>query len=308
MGRYLIRRILHFIPVFIGATFLIFLLVFIMPGDPIRALAGERAMPESVQQALTEAYNLDEPWWTQYWLYMTGLLQGDFGVDFRGRPVSDLMAQRIPITARLALVAFGFELIIGLIAGIVAGVRKQKFFDSLVLFSTLAVISVPIFVLGFLAQLLIGVELGWFPIAGISEGWVSYILPGLVLGAISLAYVARLTRTSLVENMRADYVRTARAKGLPSRRVVGDPRPAQLADPGHHVPRRRPRRVDGWSDHHRGHLQPPRAWAGRCSTAVQPRRTTVVVGIVTLLVLVFIFANLIVDVLYAVLDPRIRYE
>ncbi len=307
MGRYLIRRILHFIPVFIGATFLIFLLVFIMPGDPIRALAGERAMPESVQQALTEAYNLDEPWWTQYWLYMTGLLQGDFGVDFRGRPVSDLMAQRIPITARLALVAFGFELIIGLIAGIVAGVRKQKFFDSLVLFSTLAVISVPIFVLGFLAQLLIGVELGWLPIAGINQGWVSYILPGLVLGAISLAYVARLTRTSLVENMRADYVRTARAKGLASRRVIGI-----------HALRNSLIPVITFLAVDLGALM-----GGAIITetifnipglgravfdGVQSQEGTVVVGITTFLVMVYMFASLIVDLLYSVLDPRIRLE
>ncbi|MBT8250304.1 MAG: ABC transporter permease, partial [Acidimicrobiia bacterium] len=121
MGRYLTRRVLQFIPVFLGATLLIFVMVWVVPGDPIRALAGDRAMPDSVRQALTEQYNLDKPLWQQYLLYIGGVFQGDFGTDFRGRPVSDLMAQRIPITARLAVLAFGFEVIIGIAAGIVAG-------------------------------------------------------------------------------------------------------------------------------------------------------------------------------------------
>ncbi|CAN5450859.1 MAG: ABC transporter permease [Acidimicrobiia bacterium] len=307
MGRYLTRRFLHFIPVFFGATLLIFALVFVMPGDPIRALAGERAMPASVLQALTAEYNLDKPLWQQYGLYITGVFQGDFGTDFRGRPVSDLITQRLPITARLALVAFLFEMVIGLAAGIVAGVRKQKFFDTLVLFSTLIVISIPIFVLGFLAQLLVGVRFGLLPIAGISQGWVSYILPGLVLGSVSLAYVARLTRTSLVENLRADYVRTARAKGLAPRRVIGI-----------HALRNSLIPVVTFLAVDLGALM-----GGAIITetifnipglgravfeGVQSQEGTVVVGITTFLVVVYMVSSLLVDLLYSVLDPRIRYE
>ena len=307
MGRYLIRRFLHFIPVFFGATLLIFALVFVMPGDPIRALAGERAMPASVLQALTAEYNLDKPLWQQYGLYITGVFQGDFGTDFRGRPVSDLITQRLPITARLALVAFLFEMVIGLAAGIVAGVRKQKFFDTVVLFSTLIVISIPIFVLGFLAQLLVGVRFGLLPIAGISQGWASYILPGLVLGSVSLAYVARLTRTSLVENLRADYVRTARAKGLAPRRVIGI-----------HALRNSLIPVVTFLAVDLGALM-----GGAIITetifnipglgravfeGVQSQEGTVVVGITTFLVVVYMVSSLLVDLLYSVLDPRIRYE
>ena len=307
MGRYLIRRFLHFIPVFFGATLLIFALVFVMPGDPIRALAGERAMPASVLQALTAEYNLDKPLWQQYGLYITGVFQGDFGTDFRGRPVSDLITQRLPITARLALVAFLFEMVIGLAAGIVAGVRKQKFFDTLVLFSTLIVISIPIFVLGFLAQLLVGVRFGLLPIAGINQGWLSYILPGLVLGSVSLAYVARLTRTSLVENLRADYVRTARAKGLAPRRVIGI-----------HALRNSLIPVVTFLAVDLGALM-----GGAIITetifnipglgravfeGVQSQEGTVVVGITTFLVVVYMVSSLLVDLLYSVLDPRIRYE
>ncbi len=307
MGRYLIRRLVHFIPVFLIATLLIYWLVFAMPGDPIRALGGERAMPQSVQDALNEHYNLDKPFFQQYYLYVTGLFQGDFGINFRNRPVWDILIEKIPVTARLALVAFAFEVVIGLLAGIVAGVRKQKFFDTLVLFSTLIVISIPIFVLGFLAQLMIGLRLDWLPISGIAEGWISYLLPGLVLGSVSLAYVARLTRTSLVENLRADYVRTARAKGLSNSRVIGI-----------HALRNSMIPVVTFLAVDLGALM-----GGAIITetifnipgigrevfqGVLSQEGTVVVGITTFLVLVYMVTSLLVDLLYSALDPRIRYE
>ncbi|MDQ3782606.1 MAG: ABC transporter permease, partial [Actinomycetota bacterium] len=233
--------------------------------------------------------------------------QGDFGINFRNRPVWDILMEKIPVTDRLAVVAFGFEVVIGLLAGIVAGVRKQKFFDTLVLFSTLIVISIPIFVLGFLAQLLIGLRLDWLPISGISEGWVSYLLPGLVLGSVSLAYVARLTRTSLVENLRADYVRTARAKGLSNSRVIGI-----------HALRNSMIPVVTFLAVDLGALM-----GGAIITetifnipgigrevfqGVLSQEGTVVVGITTFLVLVYMVTSLLVDLLYSALDPRIRYE
>lgn len=307
MGRYLARRVLQFIPVFFGATLLIFFLVWVVPGDPIRALAGERSMPDTVRQALNERYNLDKPLWQQYLLYITGVFQGDFGVDFRNRPVADLMAQRLPITATLAILAFGFEVVIGILAGIVAGVRKGSYLDNLVLTSTLVVIAIPIFVLGFLAQLLLGVQFEIFPVAGIQQGFKSYWLPALVLGSVSLAYIARLTRTSLVENLRADYVRTATSKGLSRLRVVGV-----------HTLRNSLIPVVTFLAIDLGALM-----GGAIITetifnipglgravfeGVQRQEGTVVVGIVTFLVLVYMLANLTVDILYAVLDPRIRYE
>jgi ABC-type dipeptide/oligopeptide/nickel transport system permease component len=307
MGRYLIRRLLQFIPVFFGATLLIFIMVWAIPGDPIAALAGDRVLPDTVRDQIRDRYNLDDPLIVQYGKYMGGVFQGDFGDDFRGRPVTDLLSQRLPITVRLALLAFGFEVVLGIIAGILAGVRKGGFVDNLVLVSTLVVIAIPIFVLGFLAQLLLGVKFGWFPVSGVQRGIFSYLLPAMVLGSVSLAYIARLTRTSLIENLRADYVRTATAKGLSRRRVVGI-----------HTFRNSMIPVVTFLAIDLGSLM-----GGAIITetifnipglgravfdGVQRQEGTVVVGIVTFLVVIYMLANLLVDVLYAVLDPRIRYE
>jgi oligopeptide transport system permease protein len=307
MGRYLARRLLQFIPVFVGATLLIFLMVWAIPGDPIAALAGDRHMPDTVREEIRDRYNLNDSLIVQYGKYMGGVLQGDFGDDFRGRPVTDLLSQRLPITVRLALLAFGFEVVIGIAAGILAGVRKGGFLDNLVLVSTLVVIAIPIFVLGFLAQLLLGVRFAWFPVAGIQHGLYSYLLPAMVLGSVSLAYIARLTRTSLVENLRADYTRTATAKGLARRRVVGVhtlrnsliPAVTFLAvDLG---------ALMGGAIITETIFNIP--GIGRAVfEGVQRQEGTVVVGIVTFLVVIYMMANLLVDLLYAVLDPRIRYE
>jgi oligopeptide transport system permease protein len=307
VGRYVIRRLLMTIPVFFGATFLIFTLVFAIPGDPIRALSGDRALPEATYNALRERYNLNDPFLVQYGKYIGGLARGDFGTTFRGRDVSDIMKERFPITLRLSLLAFGFEAILGLLAGVLAGLRKGSFWDSLVLVSTIAVVSIPIFVLAFMAQLVLGVELSWFPVAGVRQGLYSYLLPAMVLGALSLAYVARLTRTSLVENLRADYVRTATAKGLPRSRVVG-----------RHALRNSLIPVITFLGIDLGNLMQGAIVTegifnlpgiGQATfQAVRLQEGPLVIGIVTALVLVFIFANLIVDMLYAVLDPRIRYE
>jgi len=307
MGRYLTRRVLQFIPVFIGATFLIFALVFMIPGDPIRALSGDKPLPQSVQDTLRAQYNLDKPLWQQYALYVGGVVQGDFGEDFRGRDVREIMTERIPVTARLAIYAFLFEMVIGIIAGIMAGLNFGGFIDNLIRISTLVVISIPIFVFGFMAQLLIGVRFDLLPVSGLRDGQASYIMPAIVLGSVSLAYIARLTRTSLAENMRADYVRTATAKGLTRRRVVGV-----------HALRNSMIPVITFLGVDLGALM-----GGAIITeaifnlpgignavyqATLRQEGTVVVGIVTFLVLVFMISNLLVDVLYAVLDPRIRYE
>ena len=186
MGRYLARRGLQFIPVFFGATMLIHALVFIMPGDPIRALAGERFMAATVRQELRDRYNLDDPWHIQYGKYLTGVFQGDLGEDFRGREVRTIIfEERIWRTIRLASLAFVFEVVIGIVAGVLAGVRKGGFVDNLVLVSTLVVIAIPIFVLGFIAQLVLGVELGWFPVAGIQRGPQIVVIPQERVGLVN---------------------------------------------------------------------------------------------------------------------------
>ena len=308
MGRYILRRLVQLVPVFFGATFLIFAMVFALPGDPIRALAGERgAQSESVRLAIEEEYNLNDPLFVQYGKYVAGLVQGDFGADFRGREVSEIIKQRVPITARLALVAFIFELVIGIAAGILAGVRQRGFADSLVLVSTLTVISIPIFVLGFLAQITFGLRLGICPVAGIKQGWISYILPGLVLGSVSLAYVARLTRSSIVDNLGADYVRTATAKGLTRSRVVG-----VHAMRNSLIPVVTYLGIDlgallGGAIITESVFNIP-GIGGAVFDGVIRQEGTTVVGLTTFIILVYMFMTLLVDIFYAVLDPRIRYE
>jgi oligopeptide transport system permease protein len=307
MGRYVARRLLLTIPVLLGASFLIFAMVYALPGDPIRALAGDRPVSPAVVKVLTERFHLADPLWLQYWEYLKNLFSGDLGTDFRGRPVSDTIARTLPVTLKLTVVAVFFEAVIGLVAGVLAGIRRNSFFDNLVLVSTTIIVSIPILVLAFIAQLLFGLELGWFPIAGTREGLYSFILPGLVLASGSLAYVARLTRTSIAENMRADYVRTAKAKGLPRSRVIV-----------RHMLRNSLIPVVTFIGADIGSLL-----GGAIVTetvfnlpgvgrevfdSVRAQEGAVVVGIVTLFVFFFIFFNLVVDVLYAVLDPRIRYD
>jgi oligopeptide transport system permease protein len=338
MGRYIIRRLLQFIPVFFAATFLIFFLVYSLPGDPIRALGGERGIPEPVYNALVERYNMDDPLLVQYGKYIgvipdadpsctddpelrqqinrgeaeqevcfNGVLQGDFGESFSRRDVGDILRQKVPTTARLALMAFAFEILIGIPAGVLAGLRRGSFMDNLVLISTTAVISIPVFVLGYSAQLLFGVRLGWLPVSASDGSFKSMILPAMVLGATSLAYVARLTRTSLVENMRADYVRTATAKGLPRRRVVG-----KHALRNSLIPVVTYLGIDlgalmGGAIITEGIFNVP-GIGTEVFRAVRQQEGAVVVGIVTFLVLVYMVSTLIVDILYAYLDPRIRYD
>ncbi|MGZ8566045.1 MAG: ABC transporter permease [Actinomycetota bacterium] len=307
MGRYIIRRLIQGIPVFFGATFIVFAMVYAIPGDPIRALNGERPISESAQAELRDRYNLDDALVIQYAKYIGNIFQGDFGQTFRGYPVSKILKEKFPVTAKLALAAFLFETFLGLIAGILAGLRRGSFMDNLVLLSTTVVVAIPVFVLGFVAQLLLGVELKWFPVAGLQEGWISYMLPAMVLGSLSLVYIARLTRTSLVENLRSDYIRTAEAKGLSRSRVVG-----------RHAMRNSLIPVITFLGVDLGALM-----AGAIITegifnlpgigrevflAIRAQEGALVVGIVTAGIIIFILMNLLVDVLYAVLDPRIRLE
>lgn len=308
MWRYVVRRLIQIVPVFLGTTLLIYTLVFALPGDPVKALAGDKPLPASVLHALHERYNLDDPFVVQYGKYLGRLLTGDFGETFTGQSVAGLMADRWTVTAQLAATAWVFEMVVGIGLGVVAGLRRGRLGDTAVLGVTTLLISVPTFVVGYTAQLFFGLKLEWFPTAGTTEGWpVSYLLPGIVLGAFGLAYVARLTRTSLAENLRADYVRTATAKGMSRLRVIL-----------RHTLRNSLIPVITYLGVDLGNLM-----AGsiviegifnlpgigqQVFQSIQLKEGPVVVGITTFLVLIYLLANLIVDILYGFLDPRIRYE
>lgn len=308
MLRFLIRRILQIIPVFIGATLLVYAMVFAVPGDPIRALFGERQPSEAVINALRAQYNLDQPFFVQYFLFLKNLLSFNLGLDFTGQPIAAILARIYPVTASLAVMALVFEAFFGIIFGLIAGLRKGKAFDATVLFTSLLVIAVPTFVLGFVLQLVFGLRLGWFPpTVGSTAQFSSLVLPALVLGLGSFAYIVRLTRTTVAENVTADYVRTATAKGLSRRRVVTV-----------HVLRNSMIPVVTFLGADLGNLM-----GGAIVTeaifnvpgvgqklyqAILRGEGPTIVAIVSVLVLVFVLANLLVDVLYAWLDPRIRYE
>ena len=307
MLRYVGRRVLQVIPVFLGATLLIYTMVFALPGDPVAALGGERGLPEAVQAQIREQYNLDEPFLVQYLLYLKGIFTFDFGVTFSGRDVFEVIKEAFPVTIRLAFMALAFEAIFGVLLGLVAGLRKGKLFDGTVLVLSTMIIAVPTFVIGFVMQFFIGVKLGWLPTtAGSDPGFMNLLMPAIVLGAVSLAYVLRLTRTSVAENLSADYVRTATAKGLSRGRVVVV-----------HVLRNSLIPVVTFLGADLGALMGGAivtegifnisGVGGLLFRSIQQGESATVVSLTTVLVLVYIVANLIVDLLYAALDPRIRY-
>ncbi len=307
MSRYIARRLLLAIPVLIGASFFIFFLVYALPGDPIRALAGDRPLAPGVAAELAERYNLNDNLFVQYFKYVGGLLQGDLGIDFSGRPVADTISQRLPVTVQLAVTAIIIEAIIGVLAGVLAGIRRGSFLDNLVLVSTTFLIAIPVFVLGFVLQYFLGVQFSLFPISGANEGVLSFILPGFALASASMAYVARLLRTSMVENLRNDYVRTARAKGLPERLVVGKHTLRNSLIPVVTFIGADFGSLMGGAIITEGIFNLP--GIGRAVfDAVRSQEGTVVVGITTFLIFVYIFFNLVADVAYAALDPRIRYD
>lgn len=308
MYRFIIRRLLQMVLTFFGATFIVYALMFANQDNPLQALAGERPITAATQVVLTERYHLDSPFIVQYAYYMKGLLTLDFGKSLTGREISDMMLQAWPVTAHLALLAIGFVVLFGITGGVIAGLRRGGIFDNTTLFLTLVVIAIPVIVLAPLAQFLFGVQWKIFPVtAGAEPSTYALLLPALVLGSLSLATTVRLTRTSVAENLRSDYVRTAKAKGLNPRRVVGV-----------HVLRNSLIPVVTSIGVDLGTLM-----GGAIITegvfnipgvgfnlfrGIRLEDGPVVVSFVSILVIVYLIASLIVDLLYAVLDPRIRYE
>lgn len=308
MGRYTIRRLLQMIPVLIGTTFLIYAMVWALPGDPFAGKCGDRPCPPNYIAEMRAKFNLDDPLPVQYGKYLGNLVQGNFGESFSGRSVLDEITQAFPVTFQLAVLAILFEIIIGIGAGVLAALRRGKFLDNLVLISTLIVISIPVFVIGYLMQYIFGLKLGWFPPTVSADPTIyELILPAFVLASLSLAYVARLMRGNLTENLRADYVRTATAKGLSRRRVIG-----------RHAVRNSLIPVVTFIGADFGALLGGaivtegifniRGIGGLLYLSIRTREGATVVGVVTVLVLVFLLVNLLVDILYGAIDPRIRYE
>jgi len=308
VGKYIIRRLLQMIPVFLGATLLLYWLNFALPGDPTAGRCGERPCSPAYIEGFNAKYGLDKPFIVQYVRYLTMLLHGDLGTNYYNNTVVHELAIRYPTTIRLAMIALAFMILVGVTAGIIAGLRKGGIVDNIVTIVTLLLISMPVFVIGGLAQRYLGLQWKIFPVtAGNPATWYQLIMPGLVLAALSLAYVARLTRTSLVENLRADYVRTAKAKGLSSARSIGLHALRNSLLPvitfigasvgglmGGAIVTERIFNINGI-----GSL----IWR-----SINQRDGMTLVGTVVVLVMIYLVVNLLVDLLYGVLDPRISHD
>ena len=249
MLRFLLTRLSLIIPTFFGMTLLAFFLIRLVPGDPVETMAGERGIDEARHAALLHEYGLDRPWWVQYGGYIGRLLHGDLGKSMvTQEPVIREFAALFPATIELALCAILFALLLGIPAGIVAAVRRNSVFDHGVMATSLTGYSMPIFWWGLLLILLFSVQLGWTPVSGriavqyfiepktgfllidslladdkgaFRSAFSHLVLPAIVLGTNPLAVVARMTRSAMLEVLGEDYIRTARAKGLPPLRVVG---------------------------------------------------------------------------------------
>ncbi len=305
MGRYIVRRLGQMVLVVLGATMILFVCLFVLPGDPVGSLAGDKARDPAVVQELRQRYGLDKPLAVQYFNYVKRLATGDLGEDYtQRRPVNEILAPKVKNTAKLAIAAILIDIVLGLFAGIIAALFRYSFWDVLVTLLTTIAIGFPTFVIGLLLQNVFALQLGLFPLFG-TEGFSSLVLPAVTLAIIDAALVARLMRGTMLEVLRADYVKTAIAKGVPRRAVLLK-----------HVLRNSVIPVVTYLGISFGTLlggalitEAIFNWDGiglALVTAIQQQNNPIVIAVVTYGVAVFVVLNLIVDVLYAVLDPRIR--
>jgi len=292
--------------VLIGITFITFILLYLVPGDPARMIAGRNATPEMLENIRHEL-GLDLPWWQQYLNYVGRILKGDFGNSYRyKRPVIEILMDAAPKTAQLAIFAILIASIIGILAGVISAVKKYSFTDTVITVAALAGTSVPIYWLGMLLQYWFGLKLRVLPISGYG-GFENLILPSIALASSSTALVALMTRSSFLEVYQQDYVTTARAKGLDEKRVIFV-----------HVLRNAMIPVITVIGLDLASLmggavltETVFAWPGIGRTiydAILMRDAPVVLGGTLFLAIVFVVVNFIVDVLYALFDPRIRLE
>jgi len=306
MFYYIIKRILQIIPVIIGITLILFVLMYIIPEDPAKLILEKGATPQALQN-LREKMGIDKPVYVQYWRYLKQLSTGDLGTSYRyNRSVNSILAEHYPNSIKLAFAAIIIEAVIGLLAGIISAVRKYSFLDILVTVSTTILVCIPIYWLGMLLQIGLGLKLGWLPISGMGDGSIKYyVLPALTLASVSTAFVARITRSTMLDVMSNDYIRTAYAKGLANISVIYKHALKNALIP-----------VITYIGIDLGTLmggailtETIYAWPGVGRTiylAILQRDAPVVIGGTIVLVLIFVFVNLIVDIIYAILDPRIR--
>jgi len=305
---FILRRILQLIPVIIGVTLILFLLLYIIPEDPARLILQKGASPEALAN-LRAKLGIDKPLYVQYWRYIKNLFSGDLGTSYRyQRSVNSILAEHYPYSIKLAIAAIIIEIIIGIITGIISAVKKYSFWDMLVTVSTTIAVCVPVYWLGMVLQVVFGLKLGWLPMSGYGDGSIKYyILPAVALASVSTAYVARIMRSTMLESLSNDYIITAYAKGLSQFKVIG-----KHALKNALIPVVTLIGLDLVALMSGAILtETVFNWPGVGRTiylAILQRDAPVVIGGTIILVGIFVLMNLIVDIIYAILDPRIRYE
>ena len=306
MVNFIVRRILQTIPVLFGVIVITFILMYMVPGDPVVSMVGERYDEETIHK-LRKELHLDDSLPMQFVHYVSNVLRGDFGKSFiTGGPVSEELLIKFPNTLILAVASMIIAIITGLTMGIVSSLKPQSILDKITMFFALAGISAPVFWVGLMLILFIGVFLQWLPPTGF--GGVEYIiLPAITLGLRSAAYLARLTRATMLDVLNQDYIRTARMKMLPEWKVIlkhGFPNilipiiTVIGTDFGSYLSGAvLTESIFGWPGIGRYALE-----------AILKRDFPVIQGTVLFMALMFILANLIVDIFYGIVDPRIRIE
>ncbi len=306
MLRYLIRRLLLTIPVLLGVATLVFALIHLVPGDPAQSMLGEGASPGEVT-ALRHTLGLDRPLLTQYASFLSGVVRGDLGTSFRyGTPVTREISARLYRTLQLALAAMSVALVVALPLGILAAVFRATLIDHLAMTTALAGISMPNFWLGPLLAILFSVRLGWLPVAGTGT-LANLVLPSVTLGAALAAILARMTRASVLEELRELYVLAARARGLSRTRAV-----VRHAFRNSLIP------IVTIVGLQFGAVltgtiitETIFAWPGVGRLLIQAisfRDYPLVQGCILFISITYVFVNLVTDLAYGWLDPRIRFE
>jgi ABC-type dipeptide/oligopeptide/nickel transport system permease component len=306
MSRYILKRIFMLIPVLIGVSLVSFSLLHMVPGDPAVLLAGEDANPDFIK-ALRKEYGLDKPLYMQYFQFISHVVRVDFGISIRNRePVIKLLKERFLFTVQLSFLSILIAAFIGLIAGVISSTRQYSIFDNLSMVGALFGISMPIFWFGLLLMLVFSVHLRWFP-AGGKGTIVHLILPAIALGAASSAVIARMTRASMLEVIRQDYIRTARANGLREFIVIYKHALKNAMIPVITVFGLEFGYMLGGAVLTETVFSLP--GVGRLMVeGIFQRDYPVVQGSMLLVATTFVLVNLLTDIAYAFFDPKIRYE
>ncbi|BFK88507.1 ABC transporter permease [Pseudoflavonifractor sp. DSM 107456] len=304
MYKYVLKRLLMLIPVIIGVSFLVFFIMSLSPGDPARTILGETAPIEAVE-ALREELGLNDPVLKRYVDYMGGLLHGDMGTSYKSnRPVFDEIMGRFPATLKLSLWGMLFAVALSIPIGIISATKQYSLVDGVSMVGALLGVATPNFWLGLILIIVFSLNLKWFPSGGM-DGWKTYIMPVITLGTGCMASITRTTRSSMLEVIRQDYIRTARAKGVKQRVVIT-----------RHALRNALIPVITVIGLQFGYLlggavltETVFSWPGVGTylvNSIKAKDTPSVMGCVIVFSIAFSIVNLLVDLLYAFVDPRIK--